>query len=559
MATDEDLNAELDCIISIYEKEVVITHNNGTGNVQIQCNINFTNTPHEIIVYFMVNETSTEISVENTKQSAKKLPHNIITKIQSKLQHLHTNELNNMPIFQCISYIYTELIDDKNLLKDENKTSNPKQIQNKLRTSKKQKQAPKSWWLTIGSRIEYKYKQKNWKNGAITRVSNSNKVHLITIKYWKNLSVQKYIELTEENVLELIQKHIIRQSNIIYPLWIHTHSPIWISQFQSNSTWRPAKIIHYIDGKHIMIEYSDCINDKNNKNNTVMFDKNSSINVQANWINIYTQNKSYIIEPFSIYWNAYTRKYLTNIYTTNVIYNTYYNMIYNILNDIPIPVCTIIIDYLGFDAINMSPMRIIKSEYKLWNAYKNDCMVGVEFSVKNEIQNVFGIEMDVNVSSFGQVFGLLNSAAVGYYFWREKFKGNIIDNYSVEMLDSDEWKNSDYLRMFFFENKNANNNDDEVDGDDDINQVEIRKPVRVNLKPNRTYRLAFATRTDLPIFYWRDCYYNRVIPDKNVNIKSISCGAFTIDMKSLKDDDKYLFQSRYKLNYFSLNFRILIA
>eukprot|EP01083_Nonionella_stella_P022064 61013_1 len=543
---------ELDCITSIYADDNDFNIVCNAETIEIHCSVKFTNQRNAITVrfvnYIIDEDKSLEISVENWEQSSinyKLLSNDILHRIESTLIDLHGKETENMPIFQCISYVYTELIDETDLLF----IAKPK--------PKSKEKEHKPWWLTPGTRIEYKYKRKTWKNGSIFRITTSNRVTRITIKYWKTLCAPKALEWTEKSLLKQIEDKMLRPSNIEYPLWIHTHSPVWIL---AKASWKAAKIIHYVDGKHIMIQYNHGIQDDDDK--IVRFDPKSgdTIRVFPNCVSILsTDNESCTVEPFSIYWNQYTSKYLTNAYSTNVIYNTYYKMLYDVLDEIPLPICTLIIDYLGFDALNLSPPRSIKSAYKVWNKWDkaHDIWIGVQFSVKREITNVFGVEMDVNITSFGQVFGLLCSSYLGSSTSRYSRSRRCKRKYEVRMLETEQWENSDYLRLFFFECREINEDDD----DSDVDEMDsIEQPMQICLKPNRTYRLAFAVKSDLPIFYWREGTGYRIGNGNeqtlDENIQSMAWGGFAMDPKV---EQSHLFEHYNICTSWSPNFRLLIA
>jgi len=103
------------------------------------------------------------------------------------------------------------------------------------------------------------------------------------------------------------------------------------------------------------------------------------------------------------------------------------------------------------------------------------------------------------VSAFGQVFGLLCSAKVNYDFWRKEHR-KVIDHYCVEMAETDEWENSDYLRLFFY--KMTHLYDEETGAEETT-----KKMIRTHLQTGRTYRLGFAVKFgSLPVFYWRQSH-----------------------------------------------------
>lgn len=603
---------ELDCILSVYENEVDASHDGDTSHI-ICCTVNFSNLRYSIIIRFCVNlkEDSLEIEIKNAESAKIQMPEGIITAIKSNLLDLHNKESNNMPIFQCISFIYTELIDDDNLSlfhtiafnnnpsnkclqskskmedqKEQKETKKQRKTIKKMKTKKRTKfktkqpkeatNIPKAWWLTVGTRIEYKYKGKKWKNGAITQISNAFKSTNIIIKYWKKPSVQKQIELNKQTLSDYIKSKLIIQSNLKYPLWIHTHSPIWVlctyyetyqprygntPSIREINLWRSAKIMHYIDGKHVTIKFNDSPhnNMQNTQANIEFLDKQTyKMSVDQNFLSFYSSDKRFLIEPFSVYWNDYTSKYLKNAYSTNVLFNTYYEIIYDLLPAIPAQICSIIIDCLGFDAINLSPLSPLQAEYKLWSKWDkyNENWIGIEFAVNKEIRNVFGIEMDVNVSAFGQVYGLICSAntwgrnAQNMYFWDREYR-QLIDNYSVEMAETDDWENSDYLRLFFYETVKNEESEDE--------EEEIKKCTRIHLKPGRSYRLGFAVKgDDLPVFYWRHGRNRGMYGQMRGAVHSAQFGFIRMSSSQMHYGNS-LFQTRYFNRGWIPNFRLLIS
>ena len=249
--------------------------------------------------------------------------------------------------------------------------------------------------------------------------------------------------------------------------------------------------------------------------------------------------REYQMEPFSVFWSEYTAKYLKNTLSSNVISNRYYSMLYQLLPQIPAPICSLILHCLGLEAINLSPPNTLCSEYKVWHRFdkSNPFWIGIEFEVSHEIRNVFGVEMDVNVHSLGQVHGELCSKRV--YAANSK-------RYLVEMSASDDWENSDYLRLFFFG----------IEDDGQQNQI------RVHLERNTIYRLAFAVRADLPVFYWRQGLgYNvkyEASSRSGGHLKRAKWGRIRRSYKEKGFQQFGLFGDRLH-KHWSPNFRLLIA
>ena len=236
---------EIDCISSIYSEGVNVVRN--VDSILIECTMQFTNQRHVLCVLFTLHfeDNSMDISVENTKSAMEELDEDALSAIQSKLRTIHHEEAGNMPIFQCISFMFTELIDDGYLCSLDLGVDD--------KEKKKEKKVESAWWQTAGTRIEYKYKAKKWKNGVIARVYRSELGTRISIKFWKTPSLQKSAELTEQGLLELLRRKTLRESNLVYPLWVHTHSLIWIL---SKNQWKSGEIMHFLDDKQILIRFN---------------------------------------------------------------------------------------------------------------------------------------------------------------------------------------------------------------------------------------------------------------------------------------------------------------
>jgi len=139
--------------------------------IDIVCDVNSI-----IIIRFCCVNTkkkdSLEIIIENAENAKTKISQHAIEAIHGKLLNVLKKESSNLPIFQCISFIFTELIDELSKKKKKEKKVKRAKIKNK------------AWWLTVGARIEYKHKGKKWKNGAIVKVSKAFKSTNVLIKYW---------------------------------------------------------------------------------------------------------------------------------------------------------------------------------------------------------------------------------------------------------------------------------------------------------------------------------------------------------------------------------------
>merc|ERR1711971_725468 len=72
------------------------------------------------------------------------------------------------------------------------------------------------------------------------------------------------MEMNKQMLADHVKSKMIIRSNLKFPLWIHTHSPVWVlcSYFNVQyynygnrdvKLWRSAKILHYCDGKHVMM------------------------------------------------------------------------------------------------------------------------------------------------------------------------------------------------------------------------------------------------------------------------------------------------------------------
>jgi len=177
---------------------------------------------------------------------------------------------------------------------------------------------------------------------------------------------------------------------------------------------------------------------------------------------------------------------------------------------------------------------------------------GLELSLLSTKKlKMFGIEMDVNVSAFGQVFGLLCSANPNYrYSFWERERRQLIDNYCVQMAETDEWENSDFLRMFFFETMF-----------DEETEETTKKMTRVHLKTGRTYRLGFAVKFgSVPVCYWRTCgrYWYHCESTRLNTIQFIQRGFIGMPSNQYHNMN-FLFQTHYFSPGWSPNFRLLIA
>eukprot|EP01083_Nonionella_stella_P249638 862980_1 len=102
--------------------------------------------------------------------------------------------------------------------------------------------------LTKGRSIEYKYKNKEWKNGFIKSKTNT---HMIIIIH-KNIFKQKEISLRMCDVITLLHiKKTLKLSNQIFPQWIAIHTAVKIKYPKIIAHYEFAKIAHYRDNKSI--------------------------------------------------------------------------------------------------------------------------------------------------------------------------------------------------------------------------------------------------------------------------------------------------------------------
>ena len=70
--------------------------------------------------------------------------------------------------------------------------------------------------FTVGASVEYKYKDKDWKNGEII---SSNKQE-ISIKILKKINKYKTIKIPKSKAMTLLYiKKTLKLSNVIYPTW----------------------------------------------------------------------------------------------------------------------------------------------------------------------------------------------------------------------------------------------------------------------------------------------------------------------------------------------------
>eukprot|EP01084_Bolivina_argentea_P276484 471766_1 len=138
-------------------------------------------------------------------------------------------------------------------------------IQKTLKPSKIQ--IPKQLF-SIGTNIEYKYKNKDWKNGRIIDI-NPNNFNQTTLKIQKTVYKSKTIKISRTTlILNYAFKKTLKLSNIIYPFWISFDSKVKvreISEYGKNGIIAKTileyyNIACYRDGKYITL-YKTCEKD----------------------------------------------------------------------------------------------------------------------------------------------------------------------------------------------------------------------------------------------------------------------------------------------------------
>ena len=98
-----------------------------------------------------------------------------------------------------------------------------------------------------GQLIEFKYKNKDWKNGEIVASNQQN----IKIKIIKSINKFKTINIPKSKALSLVHiNKTLKPSNIKYPSWIRYGTAVDIFYQDSNSEKQQRTTINFMKHTH---------------------------------------------------------------------------------------------------------------------------------------------------------------------------------------------------------------------------------------------------------------------------------------------------------------------